>query len=165
MSTVAIPISRGYTVIVDGPDAARVLACKWYAKPHRRTVYAVRNTRREDGAHTTQTLHKFLTGYAKTDHINGDGLDNRRENLREVTDGQNTRNTRRRLDNTSSFKGVCWNKQQGMWQARIAVDGVRYRLGYYTTAEEAARAYDAAARELHGEYATVNFPEHGERAA
>lgn len=165
MSTVEVPLSRGYVAFIDAADADLVLPYKWYARPHRRTVYAIRNTRRENGSHTTQSLHRLLTGYARTDHINGDGLDNRRSNLREVTHGQNNQNSRRRLDNLATFKGVGWDKHRAAWRARINVDGKRCHVGFFPTAEEAARAYDSAAREMHGEYAALNFPAPGERAA
>lgn len=165
MSTVAVPLSQGYVAIVDAADATRVLAHKWSAEPKRKTVYAVRQVQRPDGGWVKQRLHTFLTGYAQTDHANGDGLDNRRANLREATATQNNQNRRRRSDNTSGFKGVMWRKDRSQWRAHIMVSGRQRSLGAYASAEEAARAYDAAAREFFGEYAALNFPEHGERAA
>ena len=165
MSTVEIPLSRGYVAFVDAADASRVLAYKWSARSGNRTMYAHRTVRRADGRRTSQSLHQFLTGYAITDHINGNGLDNRRSNLREATPAQNGQNRRRGLDNRSGFKGVSWNARDRKWQAHIRVNGPQRSLGYYETAEEAAQAYDAAARDLHGEYAALNFPAPGERAA
>ena len=166
MSTVEVPLSRGHVAIIDAADAATVLAHKWYARAYGRNFYAVREVRGANGKRTTLRLHKFLTGYSTTDHVNGDGLDNRRSNLRPATTAENIQNSRRRVDNTTGFKGVCWHKAHLKWRAYIAADGQSPRhLGYYGTAEEAARAYDAAARDLHGEYATLNFPAAGERAA
>jgi hypothetical protein len=166
VNAVEVPLSQGYVAIIDAADAERVLAFRWSAKPHYRTVYAHRDVRKPDGTRTKQTLHKFLTGYERTDHRNGNGLDNRRSNLRDATASQNSQNRRRRSDNTSGFQGVSWYKRARKWHAHIGVGGGPQRtLGYFTTAEEAARAYDDAARELHGEYATVNFPAPGERAA
>ena len=110
-------------------------------------------------------MHAFLTGYERTDHRNGDGLDNRRSNLRDATAGENSRNTRVHLDSASGLKGVSWYKRSRKWRAHIHVGTKQQHLGYFATAEEAAHAYDDAARELHGEYATVNFPALGERAA
>lgn len=165
MSIVEVPLTRGYVALIDAEDAARVLTFKWAAMPRPRTVYAFRAIRRADGARTTQSLHTFLTGYARTDHLDGDGLNNRRANLREATSNQNMHNRRLNKDNLSGFKGVSWHKRDGFWQAGIRADGRSKNLGYYATAEEAARAYDAAARELHGDFATLNFPLPGERAA
>lgn len=166
MSTVEIPLTHGLVALVDAADADLVLAYKWTARPDGRNVYAARKVRRPDGTRTTQFMHSLLTGYSRVDHVDGDGLNNRRGNLREATARQNGRNARNRVDNTSGFKGVTWEKQRRRWAARItAGDASRLTIGRYPTAEDAARAYDDAARELHGEYATVNFPQPGERAA
>lgn len=166
MSAVEVPLTRGYVAIVDAADAERVLAYRWFAQPNVRNVYAIRGIRRPDGVRTTQSLHKFLTGFAVTDHVNGDGLDNRRSNLRDATTAENGRNRRRQSNNASGFKGVFWNKADRKWRASIGVtDGKRQHLGCFSTPEAAAQAYDEAAREMYGEYASVNFPAPGERAA
>lgn len=165
MSAVEVPLSQGFVAIIDAADADAVLAYKWSARRTSRAVYAHRGARRPDGRRTSQTLHQFLTGYALTDHINGNGLDNRRSNLREATTSQNGHNRRRDQDSASGFKGVSWHARSGKWQVLIRANGPQRFLGYFATAEQAAHAYDAAARELHGEFATVNFPLPGERAA
>ncbi len=165
MSTVEVPLSRGYVAIVDEADAGRVLSHKWSVRPSGRNVYAQRAVQRPDGVWTTQALHTFLTGYERTDHRNGNGLDNRRSNLRDATREGNSQNRRQRADNTSGYKGVTWHKRIDKWQAKVKADGVSRHVGYYETAEEAARAYDIAARFFHGEYASLNFPAPGERAA
>lgn len=165
MSTVEVPLTQGYVAIVDEADAGRVLSHKWHAQLNGRTVYAVRKVTRTDGKQTALLLHSFLTGYERTDHRNGNGLDNRRSNLREATASENNQNARQRSDNTSGFKGVHRDKRRSKWRAQINFNGSAHRLGYFLTAEEAAHAYDAAAREFHGEYAALNFPTPGERAA
>jgi hypothetical protein len=164
VSTVEIPLTRGHVALVDAADAERALAHKWSAQPAGHTIYAQRSVKREDGRWTTQRLHQFLTGYAATDHRNGNGLDNRRANLREATQGQNVCNQIRQKG-ASGFRGVTWWKRGQNWKAQISSGGKNYHLGYFAIAEEAARAYDAAARALHGEFATLNFPKLGERAA
>ena len=91
------------------------------------------------------------------DHINQDPLDNRRQNLRLATRSQNAANLGPYANNTSGYKGVDFNR--GKWRARITQDGVRYFLGTFDTAEDAARAYDQKALELFGEFASLNFSE------
>jgi len=161
-----IPLSQGLVALVDDEDYERVVAAgKWSAAVRGNTAYARRNVRHPDGRQSTVFLHAFLTGYAVTDHIDGDGLNNTRANLREATNAENSRNARLSRSNSSGFKGVAWHKRAQKWQAKIRVDRRWLWLGQYTTREAAAAAYDDAARELHGEFAAVNFPQLGERAA
>lgn len=163
MKYVEVPVSGGYVAIVDAVDADLVLAHKWNALSTKGKLYAQRSVRRDDGEWATEKLHSYITGYALTDHRNGDGLDNRRENLRRATQQQNMCN-RIATPGKSGFKGVTWNKRDENWKAQIGSRGKHYHLGYYLIAEEAAMAYDEAARRLHGEFATLNFPNTGERA-
>jgi hypothetical protein len=94
----------------------------------------------------------------EVDHDNGNRLDNRRENLRPATKSQNMSNRGPFLNNKSGFKGVCWHKRRQKWIAQIHVSGKRTHLGYFDDPIAAARAYDAAALELHGAFARLNFP-------
>jgi hypothetical protein len=86
------------------------------------------------------------------------GLDNRRSNLRPATPSQNSGNARRPSDNTSGFKGVTFYGRTGRWRAYIGGHLRQRHLGYFRTAEEAARAYDEAAIDTWGEFAHLNFP-------
>ena len=96
----------------------------------------------------------FMTGRFPdgVDHINGDRSDNRWSNLREATQSQNMRNSRKRVDNNSGYKGVCYFKRTGKWLAYINVDRKRVHLGYHATAEAAHSAYNAASEKLHGQF-------------
>lgn len=161
-----IPLSRGMVALVDDEDYDRArLAGTWTVLPGVRTSYAKRDIRHEDGQRSTQQLHTFLTGWSRVDHINGDGLDCRMVNLRRATHAENVRNAPRRRDNSSGFKGVSWEKARRSWRARISHGGRKIHLGLYPSPEDAARAYDDRAREFFGEFATLNFPRPGERAA
>lgn len=158
-----VPLSQGLVAVVDDEDYERVIrAGKWSAARGRSTFYARRKARQANGQRTSLRLHNFLTGWPLVDHINGDGLDNRRANLREATNAQNMRNKGLYRNNSSGFKGVSWQKECRKWQAGIRLDGTRRHLGLFLVAEDAAAAYDEAARELHGEFARLNFPGLGE---
>ena len=106
-------------------------------------------------------LHRDLLGEpaSEIDHKNGDTLDNRRQNLRIASRIQNTRNRRR----IGQFKGVVFRARSNRYEAKIGVEGRRIWLGQFPSAQEAARAYDDAARQYFGDFACLNFPHPGER--
>jgi HNH endonuclease len=101
-------------------------------------------------------MHNLITGWLFVDHIDHNGLNNRRSNLREATKAQNAANERKRPGCSSRYKGVIW--QANRWAARIEVGDEKRYLGRFISEEAAARAYDAAAREGFGEFACLNFP-------
>ncbi|MBO5567712.1 MAG: HNH endonuclease [Clostridia bacterium] len=98
------------------------------------------------------------------DHINGDPFDNRRSNLRVATIFQNHWNYKISERNSTGFKGIYPDKKTEGFHARICEHGRRHYLGLFSSAIEAAKAYDQAARSYFGEFATLNFPEHNERS-
>lgn len=163
--TEVIPLTQGYSAIVDAADGESVRRFRWCVLVRKGKPYAVRNVVRPDGKRRLLYLHTFLTGYGITDHINGDGLDNRRCNLRDATKEQNNRNVRMPRTNTSGYKGVTWSKASRAWQAQIHTNNRTKYLGTFPTKEMAAKAYDASARTLYGEFATLNFPLPGEMSA
>ena len=87
------------------------------------------------------------------DHINGDKLDNRIENLRAATVGQNQHNRKTNANNTSGYKGVSWNKARKKWITGIKLEGKKIHLGYFDNVEEAAEVVRKAREELHGDFA------------
>lgn len=150
-----VPLTRGLVAIVDDADFEPLLAAgPWHAYPSGQTHYA-RHSRNRD---CQLTMHGFLTGWPRVDHVNGNGLDNRRGNLRLATASTNGANRGPQRNNTSGFKGVHQNRSTGRWIAQLGVGGRRLRLGTFDTAIEAALIYDAAAREHFGEFARLNFP-------
>lgn len=109
---------------------------------------------------TRKYLHHFVLPAKKgfeVDHIDGNALNNRRENLRYVTHHQNQMNMSRHRDGSSQFKGVFWFKRDQCWSAQICRSGKRYHLGYFADEREAAQAYDTAAKKLHKKFAKTNF--------
>lgn len=155
-----VPISGGRAwAKVDPADFPLVSEHRWCLgrSGNRRTTYAQRRVKG-----TTQTMHSFLTGLPKVDHINHDGLDNRRVNLRDGSGCVNERNSRKTVTlKTSPYKGVCWrqpDKSHGSgWEANIRVEGRQVYLGKFDVEVDAARAYDEAALRHFGESASVNF--------
>lgn len=156
-NTKLIPLTQGKFAIVDAADYEWLSQWKWYYD----NGYAVRKEgpRRN---HCKIYMHRQLAGTPRgkiTDHTNGDGLDNRRANLRICTQAENLRNRGLQRNNTSGYKGAYWHAQAGRWYSKIKAGGKNISLGMFDTAEEAARAYDAAALELYGEFASLNFAE------
>lgn len=159
-------IAAGRVALVDDGDFELVSAYRWNVwvqtfpdgrinGPYVITPIYVKGV----GTRTTLKMHRLITGYAETDHINHDGLDNRRSNLRPATSAQNKANMRKRPGRWSSpYKGVFWNRQCGKWQAEIVTNRKPRYLGRFVNEVDAALAYDAAARELFGEFAYLNFP-------
>lgn len=103
----------------------------------------------------------FYGGWPKfeIDHINGDRSDNRIANLRLASRVQNLANRQKQKDTSSKYKGVYWNKKEKKWKASIRTEGKKIHLGYFVSEELAAKAYDEAAKKLHGDYAKLNFKE------
>lgn len=141
--------------LVDDEDLDLVSQYRWYALVSRQTTYATRAFR-VSGKQTSQTMHTFLTGWPLTDHIDRDGLNNRRSNLRQATPAENVGNLRSRRG-ASEYKGVCRVSGSTKWRAYIALERKQRHLGRFDTEEEAALAYNAAALEQWGEYALLNI--------
>lgn len=160
MSVREVPLSRGMIALVDAADFDAVItAGPWYATLSKQTWYAKRDVRKADGGRTMQAMHRLIRPtWPLIDHINGDGLDNQRANLRPATFAQNGANRRASKRNTSGFKGVCWDPRRQLWRAVISQGRSQRFLGRFSTAEQAAYAYDAAATEIFGEFARLNFP-------
>lgn len=169
LGTLRIPLgSRKYPglfAVIDEQDADVVCRFGWSVK-----------YRRADGCYYAQTrawdeerqrsrpivMHQVVMGFpgVDVDHKDGDGLNNTRANLRHCTDGQNMRNSVRRRPGKSGYRGV--HPHRKFWQMRIRVQNKGYTSAH-ATPEEAALAYDEAARRLHGEFAILNFPREGEQ--
>lgn len=145
--------------LVDDEDYQRVVSLgKWTAHHIKGNWYALTTTR-ENGIKRNLYMHKLIATFpGMVDHKNRNGLDNQKENLRPASASQNTANSKIPSNNTSGFKGVFYDPRKERWSARICVRGVRRRLGSYRTPEEAALAYDIAAKDGFGEYANPNFP-------
>ena len=155
-----IPLTQGKITLVDDEDYERLKPYPWFAIRQRHHWYAVYATGPSDARvhHRMHTIIITPPPGLEVDHRDGDGLNNRRYNLRVASSKQNGRNRRKIKTGTSKFKGVNWKADAGKWVARIMVDKKHTFLGYFVLEEDAARAYDAAAVRLHGEFGRLNFP-------
>lgn len=151
----AIQLTRGKYAIVDAADYAWLSQWRWYAVKSKKVFYAERRIPLSEGERSSMRMHQLLAGLG-CDHIDGDGLNNRRANLRPATVQQNNCNQGLRVDNTSGYKGVSWDREHNGWRAQVFIDRKAKYLGCFSTAREAARAYNIAARKLHGEFARLN---------
>ncbi len=154
-----VPLSQGLAAIVDEGDAGEIAQHRWFAGKRKNTFYGVRHNPSPTGPRLIYMHRTILVTAGKVDHINGDGLDNRRCNLRAASDAENARNMRKAVNRncSSRFKGVSRKKRAGCWVANICVDYKKVHLGYFKSEEDAARAYDAAAVSLFGAFARTNF--------
>lgn len=154
---IEIPLTKGQVALIDDADFDLVSKHKWHAKTSRNTYYAQTSTRLPDGRKGKLKMHRLLLGLTDrsvhVDHIDGNGLNNQRSNLRTCTGSENMRNRGAASHNKSGFKGVTWHKKGGHWRATIRLNGKYTHLGYFDTPAEAHAAYCKAADELHGEFA------------
>lgn len=158
-----IPLTQGKVTLVDDDVYKWASKFKWYAgkSSSGKTFYAYRNSLTVLGKRHTVKLHREimqpLPGM-EVDHINRDGLNNCGSNLRCITHSQNQLNKSLQPNNSSGFRGTSWIQRDQKWRASIHVSGKNFHLGDFNSKENAARAYDAAAINFHGEFAQLNFP-------
>lgn len=173
--TILIPLYpvRGVALfaLVDEDDVSLVEGYRWNVRRAGRrgeTLYALSSEWASPGRQRNVWMHRLILpceAGMTVDHINRNGLDNRRSNLRIATHAENVNNQVRRSSNSSGFKGVYWKKEHNAWLSQIRSGGRSWFLGYFSDPVLAAIAYDQAAQALHGEFARVNFPLECERAA
>jgi hypothetical protein len=155
-----INLNSGTIVLIDEADYESIKDYRWKLSSHGYITHQEWKGQRKKPK--TFYLHRLIMNPNEgqlVDHINGDKLDNRRENLRLCDKGGNQRNRGKQANNTSGYKGVYLSKKGKLkpWYVKIAFEGKDYSGGYHASKEEAARAYDQLARELHGEFARLNF--------
>jgi hypothetical protein len=154
-----IPLTQGKVALVDREDFKELNKYKWFARKDRKTFYAQRNCPRdtEGKQHTIWIhMHRAIMQPPKgmvIDHIDGNGLNNTRKNLRICTNSQNRMNTGKQKNNTSGFKGVIFSKADKKWVALIYVGGKQVYLGSYQNKEIAYKAYCDGCIKYHGEFA------------
>ena len=153
-----IPLSQGRFSIVDDEDYEMLLNlskwifCAGYAA-------SLEKTNQPKPRYRFISMHRLIInapqGYV-VDHINGDKLDNRKENLRICTHSENLKNQGKRKANTSGYKGVFWHTRMNKWIAKLYSDRKCIHLGYFDCRIEAAKAYNNGALKHHGQFANIN---------
>lgn len=153
-----VPLTRGFVAQIDASDLHKVAGFNWFAVVQSYTVYAVRRVSGVKGRGSKISMHRQIIGATndvQVDHVDLNGLNNRRENLRIATPQQNCFNRRKTRANTSGFKGVCWNRKSRKWQAGIRINRRSVHLGLFETIDAAYNAYCKAANQHYGEYARI----------
>ena len=150
-----IPLTQGKKAIIDLDDVPIVSGFSWWINAHKKSTYAIRSVRISPNVWSTIYMHRLIMNAPdnlQVDHISGDGLDNRRSNMRLVTIAQNRRNQRINNRNSSGFKGVSFHAQSGKWRAMIGHLGTMRHIGLFECPVDAHIAYCKESKRLHGEY-------------
>ncbi len=152
-----------HELLVDDDDFERINKYHWYVVLHRKTYYAHGVTPKNEGGDgkKSRRLHRFLLEVKEEsmviDHINHNGLDNRRCNLRVVTNSQNAKNKSSQLGSSSKYLGVSFRKETNKWRSRIRHDGKTLSFGDFLNEIDAAIAYNEGAKLYYGEFANLNI--------
>ena len=154
-------LSNGYVAIVDNGDYTKINKFKWHVLKSKNGVRYATTKIKINGIKTSIRMHRIIMGLEsfdarQVDHINHDGLDNRKENLRICSKQQNNMNRRPNRNRTSKYKGLTLQKTTGKWIARISIDGKYMNLGTYRREDVAAVKYNEAALKYYGEFARLN---------
>lgn len=152
-----IHLTHGRVTIVDDEDYDTLTRYKWHLS---KKGYAAHSLTGGGTIYLHRLILGNLTNKQICDHINGNPLDNRKTNLRLCTRAENSRNHKPRVDNKTGYNGVSGPYASKKWRAQVHFEGKRLHLGYYSTPEAAAKAYDAAALKCYQEFAALNFPEY-----
>lgn len=149
------------TIFIDDEDFKLVSKYRWYIKKDDNTFYArAFNSKRKGGDGKKMTMHRLLMGFPKfpkcVDHIDGNGLNNKRSNLRETTQAFNAANSCKPKNNKTGYKGVHFEKTRKKYRVRIGVNYKRIDGGFFDTAIEAAKKYNELAKLHFGEFARLN---------
>ena len=153
-----IQLTQGKVALVDDEDYEYLNQFKWHIYKQNRNNFYARTVIYQNKKRIGIVMHRLLLKCEGKiiDHISGDGLDNRRSNIRCCTKSENPINRRININNNSGYKGVSWFKVVKKWRAQIQYKKIVYHLGTYDNRIDAAKAYNKAAIKFHGEFAKLN---------
>ena len=157
-----IPLTQGKFAIVDDEDFEKLNVHKWHLQKSANFYYYAVRRKNIRGKEIAIYMHREILGLRPTDnqvvdHIDHEGLNNRRFNIRICTNQENRMNSKHNKNSLSKFKGVSWHKHRRKWYASIKVNGRSQHLGSFDSEIEAAKVYDSKAKKLCGEFACTNF--------
>ena len=155
-----VALNDGREAVIDATDAARIGQFNWFANPWDRGFYAMRRDwQKGQGFSIPILMHRVILNASvglQVDHINSDGLDNRRANLRLATAKQNAANSRIKTTNRSGLKCVHWSNERNKWRVQIVDDGKRIHGGYFADKATAEAVAKNLIQSIHGEFARVS---------
>jgi len=151
-----IKLTQGQVALVDDEDFEYLNQFKWCAHKNGNVFYAIK-TIYVYGKRTKGKMHNIIMGIKFIDHVDNNGLNNQRSNLRACTNSENQMNATKRVKATSLYKGVYYCKKTGKWKSTIQINGNQIYLGYFIYEVDAANAYNKKAIELFGEFANINI--------
>lgn len=144
-----------YVALVDDDDYAYINSFKWCIMKAGKTIYAKRSIR-INGKKKGFLMHWAIMSKKGIDHIDHNGLNNQKSNLRICTQSENNMNRSKQENTSSPYKGVSFHKSHKKWRANIKINGKQIHIGYFNTEKDAAKAYDLKAIELFCEFANLN---------
>ena len=143
---IEITLTQGMVALIDDDRERFICHHKWYAHKHGRTFYARRNVRLQNGSYSSIKMHHVIFGKPheglEWHHLDGNGLNNQKENIIQVTHRQNCQH--RHIDKASKYPGITWYKRLGLWRSDIQINGKSIHLGYYECELDAFAAYSNA---------------------
>lgn len=163
MKILKIRIGKDRFALVDQADYDFIKDYLWYCSANKWGAYVQGFPKGQAGNNRKRvSMHRVILNAPKgmcVDHINGNGLDNRRGNIRLCTPAENSYNRKLQHNSTSGHRGVYWHKASRRWRARISYARENISLGYYNNLEDAAKAYKEAAKKYYGEFCPIEKPE------
>lgn len=153
---IKILLTQDKFTLIDNKDFDIISKYKWYAHRRRKNYYA-ETTKKQKHILMHRLIMNIINPEIQIDHIDGNGLNNQRHNLRICTHQENHFNKKSRKNSSSKFKGVSWHSSHKKWRCVIGINTKHIHLGYFDNEKEAAYVYDIAAKQYFGEFANLNF--------